>query len=204
MLQPVSTKPTWSNVMTRLLRLSAIIGLSLVTLTGCLVPSGDTPEEKRAAIQRMKTDTLNYLYQGRPTASDVIGKAPGYAVFSNINALYLFGGGGGGYGVAVDQARGRETYMQMAQVGVGLGLGVQDIRVVIVFHSQRALDNFITSGWEFGAQADAAAKAREKGLAATGEVSIDSETTIYTLSEAGLMAKVNLVGTKYWRDNQLN
>jgi lipid-binding SYLF domain-containing protein len=83
-------------------------------------------------------------------------------------------------------------------------LGVQDIRVVFVFHSQRAIDNFIVNGWEFGAQADAAAKSSEKGGALTGEVSIDAETTVYTLSQSGLMAKVNLAGTKYWRDDALN
>ena len=39
---------------------------------------------------------------------------------------------------------------------------------------------------------------------ATGEVSIDAETSMYTMSEAGLMAKVNLAGTKYWKDDELN
>ena len=55
-----------------------------------------------------------------------------------------------------------------------------------------------------GGSADAAAKARDKGAAITGEVSIDAETTIYTMSESGLIAKVNLAGTKYWRDDSLN
>jgi lipid-binding SYLF domain-containing protein len=92
----------------------------------------------------------------------------------------------------------------MAQAGLGFGFGVQDVRVVFVFHSTRAFDSFVNSGWEFGAQADAAAKARDKGTSATGEVSIDAETTMYTMSESGLMAKVNLVGTKYWKDDSLN
>jgi lipid-binding SYLF domain-containing protein len=175
-----------------------------VLLAGCLTPRGDSPEGKKAAIEQMKTDTLNYLYKERPTAKDVIEKATGYAVFSNVSAQYFFVGGSGGYGVAVDRANGRQTYMKMAQLNVGLGLGVQDIRVVFVFHSQRAIDNFIVNGWEFGAQADAAAKSSEKGGALTGEVSIDAETTVYTLSQSGLMAKVNLAGTKYWRDDALN
>ncbi|MGK2943451.1 MAG: YSC84-related protein [Desulfuromonadales bacterium] len=92
----------------------------------------------------------------------------------------------------------------MAQIDLGFGLGVQDIRVVFVFHSERALNSFVYNGWEFGAQADAAAKAREKGAAITGEVSIDAETSMYTMTESGLMAKINLAGTKYWRDDNLN
>ncbi len=184
-----------------LMLLAAVIFLPL---TACLAPQGDSPEEKRVAIQRMHNETLAQLYKQRPTAENVVSKAAGYAVFSNVNAQYLFLGGGGGYGVAVNQFSKQKTYMKMAQVGLGLGLGVQDVRVVFVFHSARALDGFINSGWEFGGQADAAAKARDKGIAVTGEISIDAETTMYTMSESGLMAKVNLAGTKYWKDDSLN
>lgn len=181
-----------------------VVLLLPLLLAGCLAPHGADPEEKRRIINEMRAETLDLLYQQRPTSRDLVAKSAGYAVFSNINAQYIFVGGGGGYGVAVDRSTGTKTYMRMAQVGVGLGLGVQDIRVVFVFHSQRAFDDFVLHGWEFGAQADAAAKARDKGGAATGEVSIDSEISVYTLSEAGLMAKVNLTGTKYWQYQQLN
>jgi lipid-binding SYLF domain-containing protein len=75
---------------------------------------------------------------------------------------------------------------------------------VFVFHSARAFNSFVNSGWEFGGQADAAVKARDKGVAATGEISIDAETSMYTMTESGLMAKVNLAGTKYWQDDSLN
>lgn len=190
--------------MTRYLQIILVAALSVGLLAGCLAPRGDTPAEKQAAIQRMKTETLEYLYKERPSAREVIDKSAGYAVFSNISGQYFFVGGGGGYGVAVDRSSGRETYMKMAQVGVGFGLGLQDLRAVFIFHSQRALDNFVSKGWEVGAQMDAAAKAGEKGGAVTGEISIDPEITVYTLSEAGLLAKVNLVGTKYWRDDALN
>jgi lipid-binding SYLF domain-containing protein len=184
-----------------LLILSAVV---LLSTSACLSPSGSTPEQKRGVIERMRTETLAQLYRQRPTAESVINNAAGYAVFSNVNALVIFIGGGAGYGVAVNNSSGEKTYMQMAQGSAGLGVGVQDIRVVFVFHSAQAVNNFIYRGWEFGGQADAAAKARDKGLAATGEVSIDAETTIYTMSESGLMAKVNLTGSKYWKDANLN
>jgi lipid-binding SYLF domain-containing protein len=176
---------------------------ALLSLSACLSPSGATLEQKRDAIERMHNETLAQLYRQRPTAEDIISKAAGYAVFSNVNA-YFFLGGGAGYGVAVDQSSGQRTYMKMAQAGVGIGLGIQDVRVVFVFHSARALNSFVNNGWEFGGQADAAAKAREKGGALTGEFTIDAETSVYTMSESGLMAKVNLAGTKYWKDENLN
>jgi len=184
--------------------LSALSVMILLSLGACWSPSGSTPDQKRTAIDNMQNETLSKLYSQRPEARDIIAKAAGYAVFSNINAQVLFLGGAGGYGVAVNQTSGDKTYMKMAQVDVGLGVGLHDIRVVFVFLSAQAFNNFVNRGWEFGAQADAAAKARDKGAAATGEVSIDAETTMYTMSESGLMAKVNLAGTKYWRDNTLN
>lgn len=180
-----------------------ILAIAVMTLNSCLSPSGSTLEQKRDAIERMHNETLAQLYRQRATAEGVIDKAAGYAVFSNVNA-YFFLGGGAGYGVAVNQTNGQRTYMKMAQAGVGLGVGLQDIRVVFVFHSARAFNDFVNNGWEFSGQADAVAKAREKGGALTGEISIDAETTVYTMSESGLMAKVNLAGTKYWRDDYLN
>jgi lipid-binding SYLF domain-containing protein len=184
-----------------LMILSLVVVLSL---GACLAPSGDSPDLKRTAIQRMHNETLTQLYRQRLTAESVVNKSAGYAVFSNVNAQFTFFGGGGGYGLAVNRSSDHKTYMRMAQAGLGFGFGVQDVRVVFVFHSTRAFDSFVNSGWEFGAQADAAAKARDKGTSATGEVSIDAETTMYTMSESGLMAKVNLVGTKYWKDDSLN
>jgi lipid-binding SYLF domain-containing protein len=185
--------------------LQAVLSMAMIaTLSACWSPSGSTLEQKRAAIDNMQNETLNSLYSQRPEARDIIAKAAGYAVFSNVNAQVVFLGGAGGFGVAVRQPNGERTYMKMAQVDLGLGIGLHDIRVVFVFLSAQAYNNFVNRGWEFGAQADAAAKARDKGAAATGEVSIDAETTMYTMSESGLMAKVNLAGTKYWRDDTLN
>lgn len=185
--------------------LQVLIAMVVVcSVAGCLSPRAETPGGKRAAIETMRQDTLAELYRQRPSARLNIERADGYAVFSNVSAQFIWLGAGAGYGVAVDRSTGRKTYMKMAQVDLGLGLGVQDIRVVFVFHSRPALDSFINSGWEFGGQADAAAKAEDKGGSVTGEISISSEIDIYTLTEAGLMAKVNLTGSKYWKDNELN
>ena len=177
-----------------------LIGL----LTGCLAPRAQTPTAKREAIETMRQETLAELYQRRPAARTNVERAEGYAVFSNVSAQIIYLGGGGGYGVVVDRLTGRKTYMKMAQVDLGLGLGVQDLRVIFVFHTRQALDRFVTSGWDFGVQGDLAAKAENRGGAASGEVSVSPEVDVYTLTESGLMAKVNLAGTKYWQDRELN
>ena len=128
----------------------------------------------------------------------------GYSTRCNIRCAHCVAEGDLPAGRTMDHGTAQKSIVQMAQAGVGVGLGIQDIRVVFVFHSAHALDSFIFNGWEFGGQADVAAKARDKGSSATGEVSIDAETTIYTMSESGLIAKVNLTGTKYWKDENLN
>jgi len=189
--------------MRHILKLFLVV-FSFTLLSGCLSPRADSPTEKRAVINNMSQQTLSERYKQRPSARQNIERADGYAVFSNVNAQYFFLGAGGGYGVAINKASGKKTYMQMAQVDLGIGLGVQDIRVVFVFHSQNSLAAFINRGWEFGGQADLAAKAEGKGASATGEVSLSSEVDMYTLTESGLVAKVNLAGSKYWPDAGLN
>jgi lipid-binding SYLF domain-containing protein len=94
--------------------------------------------------------------------------------------------------------------MKMAQIDLGLGFGVNDLRVVFVFHSTRAYTAFVNDGWDFGGQLDLTAKTLDQGPSAIGEMTIDAETTVFTMSKEGAMAKVNLAGTKYWKDESLN
>ena len=65
------------------------------------------------------------------------------------------------------------------------------------------MDKFINEGWEFGADADVAAKAGNKGGALGVEALLDG-ITVYQLTESGLAVQATIKGTKYWRDNNLN
>ncbi|MEZ4485040.1 MAG: hypothetical protein R2864_10760 [Syntrophotaleaceae bacterium] len=69
-----------------------------------------------------------------------------------------------------------------------LGLGVKDFRAVFVFHDTETMNRFTEKGWAFGGQADAAAKASDKGAAVGGEAVIDN-ITIYQLTESGLASR---------------
>src|SRR3989338_4881931 len=146
-----------------------LCGLAMVFIVnGCATTSGTTPQEKRQAILSMKSKVLTELYENRSRARAEIAAAPGYAVFSNANIYLFFVGVGGGHGVVHDSKTGRNTFMKMGEAGVGFGLGVKDFRVVFIFHDRAVMEKFIGSGWEFGGQADAAAKAGEKGAAIGG------------------------------------
>ena len=174
-----------------------------VVLTGCATTGATTVDEKREAVLRMKQEVLTELYQVRPESQSRIVRAPGYAVFSNANVNLLLASFGGGEGVVTDNQRGGNTFMKMGEVGIGLGLGVKDFRAVFVFHDRETMERFISSGWEFGAHADAAAKSGEKGGAVGGEALFDG-ITVYQLTESGLALQATLKGTKYWKNTALN
>lgn len=171
-------------------------------LVGCATTKGSTPQEKRQAILSMQKETIADLYKVKPIAKAEIAAAPGYAVFSNANINVIFASFGGGYGVVTDK-KGSHTYMKMGEAGLGLGLGVKDFRAVFIFHDRATMERFISSGWEFGGHADAAAKASDKGAAVGGEALIDG-ITVYQLTQSGLALQATVKGTKYWKDDELN
>ncbi len=185
-------------------RVSAVTCMILaLTFWGCATTGGKTPAEKRQSILAMKHEVLSDLYKLKPDVKAQISGAPGYAVFSNVNINIILASFGGGYGVVENNSTGKHTFMKMGEVGVGLGLGAKDFRAVFVFHSAESLNRFVESGWAFGAQADAAAKASDKGAAVGGEVTID-DITIYQLTETGLALQATVKGTKYWKDDSLD
>ena len=171
--------------------------------SACATTGGSTPDEQRASIQKMKTQVLNELYRQKPDVRAQIASAPGYAVFSNANVNLVLASFGGGYGVVNNNRDGQQVYMKMGEVGVGLGLGVKDFRLVFVFHTADSMNRFVEKGWALGAQADAAAKASDKGAAVGGEITVDN-MTIYQITETGLALQATIKGTRFWKDDKLN
>ena len=185
-------------------RVSAVIYIILaLSIGGCVTPDHKTPSQKRAAILSMKNKVLSDLYRVKPDVRSQIARSPGYAVFSNVNVNVILASFGGGHGVVKNNITGRHTYMKMGEVGLGFGAGVKDFRAVFVFHNARTMRRFVEHGWAFGAQADAAAKASDKGAALAGELTVDN-ITIYQLTESGLALQATLKGTKFWKDASLN
>jgi lipid-binding SYLF domain-containing protein len=185
-------------------RILAVISVMLLLgIWACATTGGKTSAEKRHAVLAMKNEVLSDLYRLKPDVESQISSAPGFAVFSNVNVKVIFASFGGGYGVVKNNETGKHTFMKMGEVGVGLGLGAKDFRAVFVFHSMNTLKRFVKHGWVFGAQADAAAKASDKGAAVGGETTVEN-ITIYQLTETGLALQATVTGTKYWKDDSLN
>lgn len=174
----------------------------VLLLTACTSNQG-TVEDRRLAVQDMKTEVLNTLYSNKPDVRMQLPDAAGYAVFSNANVNLIFASVGGGYGLLRDNRSGQDIYMKMGELGLGFGAGVKDFRIVMVFHTAEALDRFLENGIAFGAQADAAAVADEQGVAFGGEVTVDN-ITIYQMTQSGLALQATIKGTRFWEDDELN
>ena len=190
----------------RVVRTGAVMIAGLIAAVfvgGCSSPKGITTAEKRSFVRDMRDQTLEQLFKTKPSVETLIEQSPGYAVFSDVKANLFYVGAGSGYGILVESMSGRETYMRMAQLGGGLGLGIRDIRVVFVFKTDEALQNFLKSGWEFNATIDVAAKSGPKG-GALGATRSLGDVAVFPLTESGLVAQATLNGTKYWRYAELN
>lgn len=188
-----------------LTRAPAAVFLSLMGLLGV---AGNTlaasPGEARAEIQKMRATTLERLYKVHPAARADVQKAAGYAVFSNVGINLILLSAAGGSGVAHDNRSGKDVYMKMVSGGFGIGLGVKDFRGVFVFSTTEKLNQFTNSGWEASAQADAAAKAGDKGGAAAGAITVAPGVNLYQLTENGLALQATIQGTKYFKNDDLN
>ncbi len=160
-------------------------------------------DKQREKIREMREEVLADLYEESPRYKKQIANAAGHAVFSNVGVNLIFASFAGGQGVVVDED-GEETFMKMGSAGLGIGLGVKDFRGIFIFYNEDKLADFIKYGWDFSAQADAAAKSDDKGgqFAMAGNVFEGVE--VIQITENGLALQATLQGTKYWQDKDLN
>jgi len=190
----------------RQLTLSAIVAVCLA-LQGCET-APLTPSDKLAQqddVRDMVKKTLEQFYAENPDTRDAVSSAAGYAVFSDAGFKFIFGGGASGKGIAVNNSSKQETFMKMIELQPGLGFGVSKFRVLFVFEWPQAYNDFVTSGWEWGANAMAAAKTAPKsGGAYAGAVNVSPGVFMYQLTEKGLIVGVSLTGAKFYKDSQLN
>ena len=182
------------------------ITLAFAATVLCLALPGWTAlkEDRQAEVRKTAEQTLERLYKIQPRAKEAIEKSAGYAVFSNFGRKLLVTGGGTGSGVAVERTSKKEVFMKMVEVQAGLGFGVKKFQLVWIFETQKAFNDFVRSGWEIGAQANATAVRGDQGAWASGAVSVSPGVWLYQLAGDGLAVELTAKGTKYFRDDTLN
>jgi len=211
----------------RKVRFLALVPAFALLAVGCSSPPGSSLDNKRDFVRKMRDQTLTQLYDANPRLREKVEGAAGYAVFTNVNIHLLAVSGGDGYGVAVDRrGGGGETFMRMAAIGGGPGIAMRDFRTIFVFNDEKALDRFLETGWQFSLESGAAVKSTGRGGAAGGlaavsaggqqHATVQSEATraaaaaagqgveVYQLTQAGLALHAAALGTRYFRDSELN
>ena len=164
--------------------------------------SGDKQTSKaqdRQTIDNNVQKTLARLFKESAEAKELYDKAAGYAVFDSREFAFLIKTGFGS-GVAVNKENDLRTYMKMASGGVNVGAGVKYVQVIFIFPTQISFNDFVTDGWN--AEGDASAVGGDDS--AQVGVTLANGTKIYELVDTGIMVKMSISGTKYWKDSDLN
>jgi len=191
-------KPSRAVVLTTLL---LILGAAL---TGCTTSKGDTAAEKRDYVDLMTKSSLKAFYAADKDLESQVEQAAGYGLFSSIGTNLIFVATEGGHGKVHNNKTGEDTYMKVAGGGIGLGIGVKDYKLLMVFKSEFALDDFVANGWSANAEADVAAKSGDQGGAKNAGSNTDRDVDTHILTESGLSVSATIGATKFYKDNGLN
>jgi lipid-binding SYLF domain-containing protein len=179
----------------------AVATAAIVSFTATGAFAQSEKEKKQAEVRTKAEATLNDFYKAEPKLKAAIGKAPGYAVFTTYGLSFLVGGAGG-KGIVHNAKTKHNTYMDLAQASAGLQIGAQESRYLFVFKDSKAMQSFIDSGWEAGAEGGAGAGAGKKAAGGTGGQFTGG--TVYSLTKNGFTAGGAVAGTKVWKDKELN
>lgn len=195
--------------MTRLLTISIVLTMMFSPVFALADEEKSKRELKKIAkeqkeIRKMRSNVLKDLYKERPLAKKEVQESVAVAAFSSLGINLFFISTARGGGIVRETQSGKETFMRMFSAGGGIGLGVKDFRVVFIFHTQSAYDAFMSAGWDFSAQGDAAAKKGEEGGASGAAVSMVDGVSLYQFTKNGLALQATLQGTKYYKDKDLN
>jgi lipid-binding SYLF domain-containing protein len=164
----------------------------------------DNKAQQQQDVRDAAAKTLEALYKAQPAAKAAVNHATGYAVFTNLGVKILVAGSGKGKGIAVNNKTKKETFMKMLELQAGLGMGVKKFSVIFVFDNDKAFNSFVNSGWQFGGQANASAKAGKVGGDLSGAASVSDGVWMYQMTDKGLSAEITVKSTKYYKDGDLN
>ena len=180
------------------------IGTVILSLTAGSAFAQDDKAKKQAEIKKVTMASLEKFYKAKPELKGEVGKAPGFAVFTTYGLSFLVGGAGG-KGLVHDNKTNQDTYMHMAQASAGLQAGIAQSEALIIFTSQKAMNDFVDKGWEAsgGGVAQAGAAGKSVGPAG-GSGGSPADAQYYTLTKNGLQVGVAVAGTKFWKDKDLN
>jgi lipid-binding SYLF domain-containing protein len=199
---PPPTLPDERLFTMKLLQILTAGALTLSLAAGSALAQSDKAK-KQAELRKVTNASLEKFYKAEPKLKGEVAKAPGYAVFTTYGLSFLIGGQGG-KGIAHNAKTKHDTYMEMAQASAGLQIGASESEILIVFKTTKALDDFVTKGWEFSGGGGVQAGAGGKSVGPAAGQNVINDGLYYTLTKNGLQAGGAVAGTKFWKDKELN
>ena len=163
-----------------------------------------TVQEQRRETRQKVSDTLNKLYERKPSARTGLKNAEGYAVFVSSGVKLGILGDSHGRGLAHNNKTGEDIFMRMKEFQVGLGVGAKEYALIFAFIDRAAWNKFTSSKWSYGGQADVAANDGVNGGSFEGAVQAEPGIFVYQMTTKGLAVELSLKGTNYYRDKKLN
>jgi len=156
------------------------------------------PAARRQEIDSAVASALQRLYDTVPGSREIGGRARGILVFPEVIAAGFIVGGE--YGEGALRAGGRsQAYYSTVTGSLGFQAGAQSKAVFFMFMTEDALEKFRRSnGWTAGVDASVAVAK----VGANGAVDINTARAPvvgFVMTNAGLMANLNLEGTKVTR-----
>jgi len=152
---------------------------------------GQSNAKKNKIIADSQTAKAEFI-KSDPLMKGLFEKASGYVIFPNVGKAGFGIGGAAGNGVVYEH-NSKVGMAKLSQLSIGLQAGGQVYREVIFFESQRELDRFKQSRFEFSAQASAVAVT----AGASANVKYTNGVMVFTMQKGGLMYEASIGGQKF-------
>ena len=174
--------------------LKSALSFLMIAIFVLAVPA-DSDAASKKKIDRRVAKAMEEFHENVKGSHDILSRASGYLVFPRITKAGIAVGGEYGEGALIVNG---ETvgYYSTAAASFGFQLGGQRRRQMILFMTDRALENFRESnGWEIGADASVAVITLDAG-GAVDTTTLDRPVVAFVFDNKGLMYNLTLEGSK--------
>jgi len=165
--------------------------LLMVCVLAALPLYAQTATKKSKIIADSKSAKVEFI-KSDPLMKALFDRAHSYVIFPNVGKGGLGIGGAAGNGV-VYQNDNIIGMAKLSQLSIGFQAGGQAYREVIFFESNKELDRFKESLFEFSAQASAVAATE----GASANVKYTDGVMVFTMQKGGLMYEASVGGQKF-------
>ncbi len=181
-------------------RILSILGLAFVLTTGVAAPH-QVPQAAAASAAEIEADvdeTLRRFFRQVGSARPLADKAVAMLVFPTVVKAGI--GIGGEYGEGALRRRGKTLgFYNTVAASIGFQLGAQARSVILMFMTERALQNFrAADGWKIGVDGSVALVTVGAG-GAIDTNSIRGPIIGFVFGNKGLMYNLTLEGSKISR-----